>query len=126
MRTLSVALIWMAIFPAGLGERRNLPIVLADTVTFREVRRAVEVGTPTDLADSPDTLFVERPVHARAGAMMGVFVVSGDGVLVRRAVTYGRLSGTLIQIVSGVAPGDRVVVSDMSAWDAFDRLRLRW
>ena len=56
---------------------------------------------------------------------MGVFVLNHDGVLIRRAVTYGRASGALIQVVSGLSPGDRVIVSDMGAWDQFDRLRLR-
>jgi hypothetical protein len=58
---------------------------------------------------------------------MGVLVVGRDGVLLRRVVvTYGRALGVLIQIVNGASPGDRVVVSDMSAWDAFDVLQLRW
>jgi len=43
----------------------------------------------------------------------------------RVAVWYGRGSPTLIHIVSGVSPGDRIAVSDMRAWDQFDRLRLR-
>jgi HlyD family secretion protein len=125
MRTLAAALIGVALLPASLGERRNLPTLRADLVTSREVRRAAQVGIATELAESEETLLVERPAHAVESTTRGVFIVSGEGVLVRRAVTYGRASGTLIQVVSGVAPGDRVVVSDMSAWDAFDRVRLR-
>jgi len=127
MRTLAAALICVALLPASVGQRRrNPPTLLADTVTLREVRRASETGTTADLADSPDTLLVERPFCAKAGATMGVFVVGRDGVRLRRVVvTYGRASGALIQIVNGASPGDRVVVSDMSAWDAFDGLQLR-
>ena len=69
---------------------------------------------------------VERPVDAREGAQSSVFVVDEDGVLLRRVpVGYGRASPSLIQIVSGVSAGDRIIVSDMRAWDAFERLRLR-
>ena len=129
MRLLLAVLIGIVLLPAEITnpERRNYPVVSADTVTLSEVRRASEMGVVTELADSGDTLLVERPVNARAGATSGVFVVDADGVLLRRVrVEYGRASPSLIQIVSGVSPGDRIIVSDMQAWDAFDRLRLRW
>jgi hypothetical protein len=127
MKTLAATLVCVALLPASVGQlRRNPPTVLAESVTLREVRRASDAGS-TDLADSPSTLLVERPFRARPGATMGVFIVGRDGVQLRRVVvTYGRASGGLIQIVNGASPGDRVIVSDMSAWDAFDGLQLRW
>jgi hypothetical protein len=125
MRTLAAALIGVALLPASLGETRNPPTVLAEMVTSREVRRASELGVATELAVSAGTLFVERPDDAAEGTTMGVFIVTADGVLIRRAVTFGAASGTLIHVVSGAMPCDRMVVSDMSAWDAFDRLRTR-
>jgi hypothetical protein len=30
-----------------------------------------------------------------------------------------------VEIVEGLSVGDKVILSDMSAWDAFDRVRLR-
>ena len=36
----------------------------------------------------------------------------------------GRSSVNTIEIVSGLAPGDRVILSDMSQWDANDRIKL--
>jgi hypothetical protein len=128
MRALIAVLICIVLLPAAISnpEQTRLPTVSADTVTVREVRRGLEIGAVTELGDSRDTLLVERPVDAREGAQSSVFVVDEDGVLLRRVpVGYGRASPSLIQIVSGVSPGDRIVVSDMRAWDAFDRLRLR-
>ena len=102
------------------------PTLSADTVTLREVRRGSELGTISEIGDSRDTLLVERPVGASEHATSSVFVLDADSMLVQRVpVTYGRASTSLIQIVSGVSPGDRIIVSDMRAWDAFDRLRLR-
>jgi HlyD family secretion protein len=99
--------------------------VSADMVTLREVRRASEIGAVTELGDSRDALLVARPVGAREGAQSSVFVVDEYGLLSRRVpVGYGRGSPSLIEIVSGVSAGDRIIVSDMRAWDAFDRLRL--
>lgn len=122
-------LICIVLLPAAISnpERARLPTVSADTVTLREVRRGSEIGAVTEAsADSRDALLVERPVGAGEGAKSSVFVVDQDGVLLRRVpVWYGRASASLIQIVSGVSLGDRIIVSDMRAWDAFDRLRLR-
>jgi hypothetical protein len=71
-------------------------------------------------------LLVERPVGAIEGIQSSVFVVDADGVQLRRAaVEYGRGTPSVIQIVSGVSRGDRIVVSDVREWDAFERLRLR-
>ena len=127
MRTLMAVLIGIVLLPAAISnpERNRLATVSANTVTLREVRRAAEMGAVAELADSRDTLLVERPVGAREGAKSSVFVLGEDGVLLRVPVEYGRVSASLIQIVSGVSPGDRIIVSNMREWDAFERLRLR-
>jgi HlyD family secretion protein len=127
MRTFIAVLICVVLLSAAISnpERTRLPTVSADTVTLKEVRRASEIAAVAELGVSPDTLLVERPVDAREGAQSSVFVVDEDGVLLRRVpVGYGRASSSVIQIVSGVSAGDRIIVSDMRAWDAFDRLRL--
>jgi HlyD family secretion protein len=105
-------LIGIVLLPAATNpDRATPPAVAADLVTIREVR---------------NTLLVERPAGAREDMRSSVFVVDRDGVVLRRvAVEYGRASASMIQIVSGVSPGDRVVVSDMRAWDQFERLQLR-
>jgi hypothetical protein len=40
-------------------------------------------------------------------------------------VTLGRASVNTIEVKDGLKAGDVVVLSDMSAWDAFDRVRIR-
>lgn len=124
MRTLMTVLIGIVLLGAGTDlDRAPLPSVTADTVTIREVRRGSEIGAA--LGDSRDALLVERPVGASEGTTSSVFVVDVNGEHLRRvAVQYGRASPSLIQIVSGISAGDRIVVSDMSGWDAFEQLRL--
>ena len=125
MRTLMTVLICIVLLSAGTDpDRPDLPTVTADTVTIGEVRRGSEIGAVAELGDSRDALLVERPVGAREGEKSSVFIVDVNGEQLRRvAVEYGRASPSLIQIVSGVSPGDRIIVSDMSAWDAFEQLR---
>lgn len=123
MRMLIAVLVGTVLLSAATyPERTEPPTVLADTMTISEVRRGAQIGAVPGLDEA---LIVERPVGATADASSSVFLVDGDGVR-RVAVTYGRASPSLIEVVNGLSPRDRIVVSDMSAWDAFDRLRLRW
>ena len=56
---------------------------------------------------------------------VGIFKLDADGVYaVRSQVKLGRSSVNTIEIVSGLKPGDRVILSDMSQWDANDRIKL--
>ena len=54
-----------------------------------------------------------------------VFKLDQSGEASRTQVRLGRSSVNTIEIVQGLKSGDQVVLSDMSAWDAFDRVRLR-
>jgi multidrug efflux pump subunit AcrA (membrane-fusion protein) len=55
-----------------------------------------------------------------------LFKIEPDGRhAVRLPVRFGRSSVNQIEIVSGLAPGDRVIVSDMSPYMQFERIELR-
>ena len=57
---------------------------------------------------------------------MGLFLVNEDGDEATRVkVKLGKSSVNTVEIVEGLKPGDRVILSDMSAWDAHDRVRLK-
>jgi multidrug efflux pump subunit AcrA (membrane-fusion protein) len=78
------------------------------------------------VAELDDVLHVERPAVAGAGSVASLFKVVGDGRLASRVrVSFGRASPTEIQVRQGLDAGDRVIVSDMSAWEQSDRVRLR-
>jgi len=82
-------------------------------------------GTIT-LENLKDVLFVGRPVHGQSDSTIGLFKVIDDGSdAVRVNVKLGRSSVNTIEIVDGLKVGDKVILSDMSAWDAFDRIRLK-
>jgi HlyD family secretion protein len=72
-----------------------------------------------------DVLYVGRPAQGQAESMVGLFRLDEGGKEASRVtVKLGRNSVNTVQILSGLNVGDRVVVSDTSAWDAFDRIRL--
>ena len=68
---------------------------------------------------------VGRPVYAQPDATISLFRVEPDGLHASRVqVSVGRTSVNEIEIRQGLQPGDRVILSDMSAMDAYDRVRL--
>src|SRR5262249_60257337 len=73
-----------------------------------------------------NVLYVGRPAFGQEGSQVGLFrLTSGSDEAVRVPVKLGRSSVNSIEIVDGLAEGDRVVLSDMSQWDAFERVRLK-
>jgi HlyD family secretion protein len=72
-----------------------------------------------------DVLKMGRPVFGQEDTTIGVFKLVQDGEeAVRVPVHLGRSSVTTIQVVEGLGEEDRVILSDTSEWDDFDRIRL--
>lgn len=73
-----------------------------------------------------DVLFVGRPAYGQAESTVGLFRLTADGGhAVRVPVRLGRASVNTIEIVDGLQEGDVVILSDMSAWDQYDRVRIK-
>jgi len=89
-------------------------------------RAALSVDGTVELENLKDVLFVGRPVHGQSDSTIGIFKVLNDGSeAVRVNVKLGRSSVNTIEVVQGLQVGDKVILSDMSAWDNFDRIRLK-
>jgi HlyD family secretion protein len=89
-------------------------------------RPDLSVDGTVELENLKDVLFVGRPVHGQADSTIGIFKIIDDGgEAVRVNVKLGRSSVNTIEVVQGLKVGDKVILSDMSAWDNFDRIRLR-
>ncbi len=73
-----------------------------------------------------DVLFMGRPAFGQDQSVVGLFKISPDGANAERAqVKLGRSSVNTIEVLSGLKVGDQVILSDMSAYDAYDRIRLK-
>jgi HlyD family secretion protein len=71
-------------------------------------------------------LYVGRPSLGQEQSTVGLFkVTTANGDASRVQVALGKSSVNAIEVKSGLNVGDRVVLSDMSAWDAFERVRFR-
>lgn len=72
-----------------------------------------------------DVIFTGRPVIANAGGNITLFKLSPDGKEANRVkVRLGRTSVNTVEILEGLKVGDKVILSDMSSSDAYDRIRI--
>jgi HlyD family secretion protein len=73
-----------------------------------------------------DVVYMGRPAFGQDQSTVGIFKVDPSGVEATRVqVQLGRSSVNTVEVMSGLQPGDKVILSDMSAWDAFERVRLK-
>jgi HlyD family secretion protein len=73
-----------------------------------------------------DVLFMGRPAFGQDQSVVGLFKMTGDGANAERVqVKLGRSSVNTIEVLAGLRVGDQVILSDMSAYDAYDRIRLK-
>jgi HlyD family secretion protein len=88
-------------------------------------RPDLSVDGTIELERLNDVLSVGRPAFGQEQSAVGLFKVDAGGNASRVQVKLGRSSVDRIEILSGLNVGDQVILSDMSTWDAFDRIRLQ-
>lgn len=118
---------------AGLVARVD-PAVLNGTVLVdvtltgdlpRGARPDLSVDGTVELERLETVVFVGRPAFGQEKSTVGIFRLSPDGKEATRVpVQLGRSSVNTIEIIQGLQPGDRVILSDMSNWENTDRVRL--
>ncbi len=88
-------------------------------------RPDLSVDGTIELERLDNVVYVGRPAFGQERSTVGIFKLDADGVYaVRTQVKLGRSSVNTIEIVDGLRPGDRVILSDMQQWDANDRIKL--
>lgn len=110
------------------------PAVTDGTVT---VDVALETGLPRGarpdlsvdgtilLERLEDVIYVGRPTFGQSDSRLGLFKLDSDGKrAIRVNVEFGRSSVDTIEVKKGLKPGDRVILSDMSAESEYDSIRL--
>lgn len=89
-------------------------------------RPDLTVDGTIELERLTDVLYVGRPAQGQAESLVSLFrVQEGTNEAIRTRVKLGRNSVNTVEIVEGLKQGDQVVLSDTSAWDAFDRIKVK-
>jgi HlyD family secretion protein len=89
-------------------------------------RPDLSVDGTIELERLTNVLYVGRPAFGQGQQTVGLFRLSSDGQeATRTQVTLGRSSVSTIEIVNGLREGDQVILSDTSAMDNYERIRVR-
>jgi HlyD family secretion protein len=110
------------------------PSILNGTVTVDvALKGALPPGARPDLSVDgtiqleklDDVVYVGRPVFGQQDSTVQLFKIEPEGKYANKVkVTFGRSSVNTIEVKDGLKVGDRVILSDMSAYDAYDRIKL--
>ena len=110
--------------PASENGTVTVDVALAGELP-KGARPDLSVDGTIELERLDDVLYVGRPVQAQQESLVTLFRVDPDRRgAVRVKVRFGRSSVNTIEVIEGLTVGDQVLLSDMSTWDAYDRIRL--
>jgi multidrug efflux pump subunit AcrA (membrane-fusion protein) len=88
-------------------------------------RPDLSVEGAVELERLNDVMYMGRPAGAQLNGVVSVFRIARDGHYASRVqIKVGRTSVNKIEVLSGLQPGDRVILSDMTSEDGHDRIRL--
>lgn len=72
-----------------------------------------------------DVVYVGRPAVQSAGSEASLFKLDADRKFANRVkVRFGAAAVNLVQVLDGLKPGDRVILSDTTKFNGYDRVRL--
>jgi multidrug resistance efflux pump len=73
-----------------------------------------------------DVTYVGRPTFGQPNQRVSIFKLTPEGDYAERVtVQLGASSVNDIQVLEGLSEGDVVILSDMSRWDGFDRVKIK-
>jgi HlyD family secretion protein len=88
-------------------------------------RAELSVDGTIEIERLPDVVYVDRPVSGEQDTTIGLFKIDPDGKGASRVnVKLGRASVNTIEVKEGLKVGDKVILSDMSQYDQYQRIRL--
>jgi HlyD family secretion protein len=113
------------IYPAVQNGTVTVDVEITDPLPSG-ARPDLSVDGTIEIENLKDVLYVGRPVHGQSESTIGLFKLVAEGAeAVRVNVKLGRSSVNTIEVLQGLNAGDKVILSDMSAWESFDRVRLK-
>lgn len=125
LRTDSVAGQVVRIDPAALDGTVALDVALEGELP-RSARPGLAVEGIVEIERVENTMYMGRPVFGQSFSTVGLFkMVEGGRYAERVTVRLGRTSVSTIEVVDGLQVGDEVILSDMSRWDAYERVRIK-
>ena len=115
----------MRVDPAAQGGTVTVEVALEGELP-RGARPDLSVDGTIEIERLIDVMYVGRPAYGQAESTVGLFKLDPDGRTATRVnVRLGRASVNTIQVANGLGVGDKVIISDMSAYDNTNKVRLK-
>jgi HlyD family secretion protein len=90
-----------------------------------DARPDLSVDGEIHITDIADTLYVSRPIFSQRQSNSTIYKLNQDGNLAERTqVKLGQGSSNQIQVIEGLAAGDKVIISDSSSWQKYQKVRI--
>src|SRR5919109_4185734 len=110
--------------PAAQNGTVTVDVSLAGELP-RGARPDLSVDGTIQVERLDNVLHLGRPAYGQSNSTVGLFKLVENGTsAVRTSVRLGRTSVNSVEILGGLAAGDKVIISDMSRWDGYDRVRV--
>jgi HlyD family secretion protein len=110
--------------PASSGGTVGVDVIM-DGPLPAGARPDLSVDGTIRLDELKDVVIVGRPAFGQENSTVSIFKLLPSGEAVSTKVKLGKASVNQIQVLEGLKPGDQVILSDMSQYDAFDRVQLK-
>ena len=110
--------------PASNGGTVGVDVIMDEPLP-PGARPDLSVDGTIRLDELKDVVIVGRPAFGQENSTVSIFKLQPNGEAVATKVKLGRASVNQIQVLDGLKPGDQVILSDMSQYDAFDRVQLK-
>jgi hypothetical protein len=123
-RTDTIAGRVIRIDPAVQNGAVNIDVALEGELP-QGARPDLNVDGVVEIERLVDVLYMGRPAFGQAHSTVGLFRMTEDNYAERVRVRLGRASVNTIEILEGLVEGDVVIISDMSDWDTYDRIRIK-
>ena len=109
--------------PKSTGGTVGVDVILEGALPSG-ARPDLSVDGTIQLERLDNVIYVGRPAFGQENSTVGLFKLTPGGEALRTNVKLGRSSVNQIEIIEGLQPGDQVILSDMSAQDSYDRIRI--
>ena len=110
--------------PASSGGTVGVDVIM-DGELPPGARPDLSVDGTIQLERLDNIVYVGRPAFGQENSTVTIFKVAASGEAIATKVKLGRASVNTIEVIEGLNPGDQVILSDMSQYDAFDRVQLK-
>ena len=116
------ARIWQ-IGQVGANGRVSVELSIAQPLP-PEVRAGDSADALIESGRIENTLYMDIGALHTENADAPIFRIGPDGTATRVIVRFGVITSELVEIKSGLRAGDKVIITDMSRYDNWDRIRL--